>query len=142
MGPLPVIYLDTWIWLEYALEGEQEATALDVIEQARAREGAISTMGIAELDYILERESDRETADHLVSAVEDMDAIHIIPVSIEVARYASKVRSKYYERRSCELSYGDAIHVATASLLDCTELHTGDSDFEEIDEVDPIVHPV
>lgn len=141
MGPVPVIYLDTWVWLEYALGGELEATALDAIDQARERGGALSTMGVAELDYILTREADRNTADHLVSAIEDMDAVHVVPVTMEVARFASKLRSKYYERRSCELSYGDAIHIATASLLDCTELHTGDSDFEGVDELQAVVHP-
>lgn len=141
MGPVPVIYLDSWVWLEYALEGDLEPAARDAIDLARERGGALSTMGVAELDYVLTRETDRDTADELVSAIEDMDGFHVMSVSLEVARFASRIRSKYYERRTCELSYGDAIHIATASLLDCTELHTGDSDFDGVDEVDTVVHP-
>lgn len=71
-----MIYLDSWVWLEYGLRGDQWTIARDVIDDAREN----------------------------------------------------------------ELSYADAIHVATATLLDCDELHTGDSDFETVEEVPAVVH--
>ena len=135
-----MIYLDSWVWLEYGLRGDQWTDARDIIDDALADSGVISTIGLTEIDYILSREVDRTTADLVTSAIEDFDAIHVVPVSSEIALYASRLRSKYYERRENELSYADAIHVATAGLLDCAELHTGDADFESVREVETVVH--
>jgi predicted nucleic acid-binding protein len=59
-----------------------------------------------------------------------------MPITTEVAVTASDLRSKYYQRGGCELSYADAIHIATAAMTDCNTLYSGDPDFENIDEVD------
>lgn len=136
-----MIYLDSWVWLEFGLHGSHEASAHEVIDRARERGGAFSTIGLTEVEYVLERELNREAADYLSSAIEDMDGIHVVPVTVEVARRAAGIRTKYYQRRSRELSYADAIHVATAALLGCDEVHTGDADFDGIDEIDPVLHP-
>lgn len=135
-----MIYLDSWVWLEYGLGGDQQSAALDAIDTARDERGVVSTIALTEIDYILARDADRTTADLVTSAIEDIDAIHVVPVSSEVALYASRLRSKYYERRENELSYADAIHLATAILLDCDELHTGDEDFASIEELSTTVH--
>lgn len=135
-----MIYLDSWVWLEYGLDGDQRVTARNLIDDARENGGAVSTIALTEVDYILAREVDRKTADLVTSAMEDFETIHVVPVSSEVALRASRLRSKYYQRRENELSYADAVHVATAALLDCDELHTGDSDFERVDEVATVVH--
>lgn len=141
MGPAPVIYLDSWVWLEYGLDQAHEAIAAELIQEARRSGGAISTIGLTEVDYVLDRELDREAADAVTSAIDDLEGIHLVPVSVEAARLASTLRAKYYDRQTCELSYADAIHLATASLLGCSTLHTGDSDFEAVEEVDATVHP-
>lgn len=135
-----MIYLDSWVWLEYGLRDEQWTTAEEIIDEAAANGGVVSAIALMEVDYILAREVDRTAADLVTSAIEDFDEIHVAPVSTEVALFASRLRSKYYERRENELSYADAIHVATAALLDCAALHTGDADFEDVEEVDAIVH--
>ncbi|QCC50759.1 type II toxin-antitoxin system VapC family toxin [Halapricum salinum] len=140
MEASPVIYLDSWVWLEYGLRGDQWTGARKSIDDALADGGAVSTIALTEIDYILSREVDRTTADLVTSAIEDFDAIHIVPVSAEISLYASRLRSKYYERRDNELSYADAIHIATAGLLDCTALHTGDADFESVQEIETVVH--
>jgi len=135
-----VIYLDSWVWLEFGFRDEQWELAADAIDEARREGGAFSTIGLTEVDYILTREIDRETADFVTSAIEDFETIHVVPVSKEIAMYASELRSKYYQRRERELSYADAIHLATAAVLDCDRLYTGDSDFEDLDEIDAVVH--
>lgn len=136
-----MIYLDSWVWLEYGLGQDHDGVARECIEEARRSGGAISTIGLTEVDYVLARELDREAAAAVASAIEDLDGIHLVPVSVEVARLASTLRSKYYDRQARELSYADAIHLATASLLGCTTFHTGDSDFENVEEVEATVHP-
>lgn len=135
-----MIYLDSWIWLEYGLGGDQRDVARSAIDEAAETGGVVSTIALTEVDYVLARDVDRKTADLVTSAMEDHDEIHVVPVSGEVALYASRLRSKYYERGETELSYADTIHLATASLLDCEELHTGDGDFEAVDEVPTVVH--
>ena len=135
-----MIYLDSWVWLEYGLEQEHEVVAREIIDDARQHGGVVSTIGLTEIDYILTRELDRDSADQITSGIEDMERVSVVPVTTEVARLASTLRSKYYDRQTRELSYADAIHVATATLLDCTALHTGDDDFDGIDEVPAVVH--
>jgi len=135
-----VIYLDSWVWLEYGFRGDSWERARDAIDDARSDGGVVSTIALTEVDYILARDIDRETADLVTGAIEDFETIDVVPVSSEVALYASQLRSKYYQRRERELSYADAIHLATAALLDCDALHTGDADFEGVDEVNAVVY--
>lgn len=135
-----MIFLDSWIWLEYGLGGEQRETARKAIDTARETGGVVSTVTLMEVDYVLARDVDRTTADLVTSAMEDLEDVYVVPVSGEVALYASRLRSKYYERGETELSYADAIHLATATLLDCDELHTGDADFDGVEEVAAVVH--
>lgn len=135
-----MIYLDSWVWLEYGLGGERDEVARAVIDDAIEDGGVVSTIALTEVDYVLSREVDRTTADLVTSTMEDLESVHVVPVSSEVALYASRLRSKYYQRGETELSYADAIHLATATLLDCESLHTGDSDFEDVDELPTEVH--
>lgn len=135
-----MIYLDSWVWLEYGLGGERDDAARAAIDEAIEDGGVVSTIALTEVDYILSREVDRTTADLVTSTMEDVDSIHVVPVTSEIALYASRLRAKYYQRRETELSYADAIHLATATLLDCSSVHTGDSDFDEVEEVETVVY--
>ncbi|WP_254663331.1 PIN domain-containing protein [Haladaptatus sp. W1] len=135
-----VIYLDSWVWLEYGLDGTLSDIAEEMIHDARDTGGIVSSITLTEVDYILNREVGSETADLVTSAIEDFEQIHVVPVTSEIALYASRLRTKYYQRRERELSYADAIHLATAVLTDCETLHTGDSDFEDLDELETVVH--
>jgi len=48
-----------------------------------------------------------------------------------VAKYAAELRHNYYEPGERELSYADALHLATAVVHDdCRVLYTGDPDVE------------
>ncbi|ODR82936.1 hypothetical protein BG842_09385 [Haladaptatus sp. W1] len=129
-----MIYLDSWVWLEYGLDGMQSDIAEETIHDARDTGGIVSSIALTEVDYILNREVGSETADLVTSAIEDFEQIHVVPVTSEIALYASRLRTKYYQRRERELSYADAIHLATAVLTDCETLQTGDSDFEDVND--------
>ena len=135
-----MLYLDSWVWLEYGFEGDLWEVAEELIETAVERSAVFSTIGLAEVDYVLQRDVDRETADFVTSAIEDLDGVHVVPVTSEIALYGSQLRSKYYSRRERELSYADAIHIATAVLTDCDVIHTGDADFDDLDEIETVVH--
>lgn len=133
-------YLDTWVWVEYGLDGPHADTAEHVIESIG--DGAVtSTIALLETGYILTREIDQRAADYVTSAIEDLQNVHVVPVTAEIALYAAELRTRYYDRQDRQLSYADAIHLSTAILTDCTTLQTGDADFEGVTEIDAVVHP-
>lgn len=133
-------YLDTWVWIEYGLEGPNVNIAEDIIDGALDAGAVTSTITLLETAYILGREIDQSGADYVTSAIEDFESIHVIPVTAEIALYAAELRARY-NRQERQLSYADAIHLATAVLTDCDRLQTGDADFEGVTEIEAIVHP-
>lgn len=134
-------YLDTWVWIEYGLDGPHVSIAEDIIDVALDAGAVTSTITLLEVAYILARDIDRSGADFVTSAIEDFESIHVVPVTSEIARYAGELRSRYYDRQDRQLSYADAIHLATAVLTDCDRLQTGDTDFEGVTEIEARVHP-
>jgi predicted nucleic acid-binding protein len=58
-----------------------------------------------------------------------------MPVKDKVAVYAPAFDTNTTtETRT--ISYADTSHIATAAMTDCEKLYTGDSDFEEIKELE------
>jgi len=137
-----VIFLDSWVWLEFVFSGEQEDTAESVIERANTAEegGLIAPTIIAEVSYRVRVVEDRETAGEAVRAIQEFQYIESMPVINDIAEYAAELRFKYYEPGERELSYADAIHVATAVVHDdCTVVYSGDPDFADLDEIQTVV---
>ncbi len=130
-----MIFIDSWVWIEFFSEGEKSKKAEKVIKELERGEGVISSTVIMEVKYRIKKKYDRELSDRTVHAMEAFDNLTIPPVNSKVAKYAAEVRDKYYERNTKELSYADAIHIATAIMSDCETLYSGDPDFEDIDEV-------
>jgi predicted nucleic acid-binding protein len=63
-----------------------------------------------------------------------------MPVIDEIAAYAAELRFKYYDPGERELSYADAIHLATAAIHDdCDTLYSGDPDFAGLDEIETVI---
>lgn len=59
-----------------------------------------------------------------------------MPLINDIAAYAAKLRFTYYDPGERELSYADAIHLATAVVHDdCDMLYSGDPDFADVDEI-------
>lgn len=137
-----MIFLDSWVWLEYLFSGEQADEAADVIETADTADegGLIAPTIIAEVSYRVRRVEDDETAAEAIRAIRDYEHIECVPLVEEIAEYAAELRFKYYVPGERELSYADAIHLATAALHDdCETLYSGDPDFEGLNEVETVV---
>lgn len=137
-----MIFLDSWIWLEFLFEGDQKSEAEELIERADTLEegGLITPTVIVEISYRVRVVEDEETAGKAIHAIHSYEHIQSIPVIDEIAEYAAELRFKYYDSGKRELSYADAIHLATAVIHDeCHTLYSGDPDFEGIDEVDTVV---
>lgn len=137
-----MIFLDSWVWLEYVLGGEKESKAEELIERANtANEGGlVAPTVIAEVAYRVSDVANEETADRTVRAIRDFEHVESLPLVDDLAEYAAKLRYEYYEPGERELSYADAIHLATASVHDeCRALYTGDPDFADVDEIETVV---
>ena len=137
-----MIFLDSWIWLEFLFRGEQASEAESVIDQADSPDegGLITPTVLAEVSYRLHTVENGTVAREAVDAIHDYDHIESYPVIDEVGEYAAELRFKYYDRDERPLSYADAIHVAAASMHDdCHALYSGDPDFATVDEIETVV---
>ena len=134
-----MIFLDSWVWLEFIFSGDKEDEAESLIEQANTAEegGLIAPTIIADVSYRVRVVEDRETANEAVRAIREFQYIESMPLIDDIAEYAAELRFKYYEPGERELSYADAIHVATAVVHDdCSDLYSGDPDFADLDEIE------
>lgn len=137
-----MIFLDSWVWLEFLFEGDQADNAEAVIERADTADegGLIAPTVIAEVSYRIREQDDEATAEETIRAIRDYDHIESMPLIDAVAEYAAELRFKYYEPGERELSYADAIHLATAILHDdCHTLYSGDPGFEEVEEIETAI---
>lgn len=137
-----MIFLDSWVWLEYLLGGEGGDAAERVIARAAAggEGGLIAPTVVTEVAYRVRVASDGPTAEEAVRAMDDLDGVECLPLIAAVAEYAAELRYKYYDREDRAFSYADAVHLATATVHDdCTVLYSGDPDFEDVDEIETVV---
>ena len=137
-----MIFLDSWVWLEYIFSGDKENEARSLIEQANTPEknGLIAPTVLTEVSYRVRAVESEERADETVRAIRDFEYIESMPLVDDIAAYAADIRFRYYEPGDRELSYADAIHLATAVVHDgCDVLCSGDPDFADIDEIETVV---
>lgn len=137
-----MIFLDSWVWLEYLFSGEQEAEAERIIQHANSENvgGLISPTIIAEVSYRVRRVDDEATAEEAIRAIRECEHIDCMPLIDDIAEYGAELRFKYYEPGEREISYADAIHLATASAHDeCDTLYSGDPDFDGLNEIETVI---
>jgi len=131
-----MIFLDSWIWLEFFQDDEKAEQAEKIIGRMQEEGGIISTTVLTEVRYQIRRKYGEQKADKLTALITSFENLDIMPVTEKVAVYAADLRYKYYQRKSNQISYSDTIHIATAVMTNCDKLYTGDPDFKEIEEVD------
>jgi predicted nucleic acid-binding protein len=137
-----VIFLDSWVWLEFLFEGEQEEEAFSLIQRANSSEegGLITPLVLSEVGYRMRVEMGEETGQEAVETIRDHEYVESFPVGDDLAAYAAELRHDYYERRGCQISYADTVHLAAAIVHDdCHTFYTGDPDFEDVDEIKTVV---
>ena len=137
-----MIFLDSWVWLEFLFSGEKADKAESLIERANTADegGLIAPTVIAEVSYRIRTVEDESTATEAISAIRDYDHIDCLPLIDDIAEYAAELRFKYCSRAERELSYADAIHLAMATVHDdCHTLYSGDSDFTAVDEIETVI---
>lgn len=137
-----MIFLDSWVWLEYVFEGDAWRDAEAAIERANSpgTGGIVAATVVSEVSYRIRRARDADAASEAIEAIRSMDHVEVLPVTDEIAEFGAELRDTYSQRRELELSYADAIHVAmAASVTECETLYSGDPDFEAVDEVETVV---
>lgn len=131
-----MIFIDSWVWIEYFSEDERWKKAKRILKKLEEEKGVVSSLVLAEVRYRILSKFGTEKADRVIHAIESFENLQVVPVTAEVAKYGADLRNKYYQRGERELSYADAVHLATAVLVDCDRLYSGDPDFEEIEEIE------
>lgn len=92
------------------------------------------------MSYRVHSVEDEDTAEQAVRAMSEYEYIMNRPLFGGNAHYAASLRYTYFQPGECELSYADAIQLATAVMEDeCHTLYSGDPDFEDVDEIDTVV---
>ncbi|MGZ0745980.1 type II toxin-antitoxin system VapC family toxin [Haloparvum sp. AD34] len=137
-----MIFLDSWVWLEFLFSGDKADEAERVIERSNSPDegGLIAPTVLAEVSYRVRDVDDEATAEEAVRAIRDYEHVDSLPLIDEIAEYAAELRFEYYEPGERELSYADAIHLATAVVHDeCDTLYSGDPDFENLDEIETVI---
>lgn len=137
-----MIFLDSWVWLEYVFEGDRWRAAEAAIDEANSTDGGgiVAATAIAEIAHRIHRQADADTASEAVDAIRELEHVEVLPVTGEITERAAALRDKYYRRGDRELSYADAIHLAMADAVSgCDTLYSGDPDFEGVDEIDTVV---
>ena len=130
-----MIFIDSWVWLEYFQDDDKSEEAEKVLEEIRQDGGLICTTVLMEVRYQVRKKYDEQTADKLTAYISSFENLRIMPITEESALRAADIREKYYHRKENPISYADSIHIAAAELADCKTLYSGDPDFENIEEV-------
>jgi predicted nucleic acid-binding protein len=131
-----VIFLDSWVWIEFFAADERWRDAEAVIERISERGAVLAPTVLMEVRYRIGQKYDAERADRVVEVIQRFDELEIAPITTEAALTAARLREKYYQRGERELSYADAIHLAIAVMTDCDVLYSGDPDFDNLDEIE------
>src|SRR3989344_6300504 len=128
-----MIFLDSWVFLEYLGKAEKSDKCKELI--LGQEEKVISTIVIVELRYHGIKKFGLENTENIISLIEDEDSIITIPITKEIANMAADLRLKYYNEKKRPISFSDTLNLATAILTGCKKLYSGDPDFDGIDEI-------
>ncbi|MEX2720669.1 MAG: type II toxin-antitoxin system VapC family toxin [Candidatus Wukongarchaeota archaeon] len=129
-----MIYLDSWILIEYFSENEHWRKVEDILKRVLEEGAVISTIVLTEVSYRIQQKFGKKKSEEVLRTIEAIENLKILPVTKEVAIIATNLRIKYYSKQK-PVSYGDMIHLATAILSRCKILYSGDPDFKNIEEI-------
>lgn len=131
-------YVDSWLFLEAALKGEKGDMIFTLFEQFVEEGMATSCATLTEVKYKLLREVGVQKAEEQIQILMSLPNLIIVPVISTVALAAADLRNKYYTKER-QMSFADALHLATAKELGCTALYSGDQDFKNIEEIRTVI---
>ena|SRR3989338_8993015 len=94
-----MIFLDSWIWIEYFSDGEKLKESTEILEDITIEQGGvISTMVLTEVKYRIAKKFDVTKADWVITLIENFSNIKIIPVTKEIAKLSANLRAYPYRQ--------------------------------------------
>lgn len=128
-----VIGLDSWIFLEYFVEGLKFKSCKQLVLSKDTK--VMSAAALMEIRYRGTKIAGRTKARRFLHDIKIDPSVTIVDVDSKIAERAAGLRLKYYNKDERELSYADCIHIATAINSKCDKFYSGDPDFKGIKEI-------
>lgn len=131
-------YIDSWLFIEAVLEKAEKGKIAEFFELLEKEGMVTSCISLFETKYKLLKEIGEEETEQVLHYIMNMSNLVIVPVVSTIALNAAGLRKKYYSKER-QMSFADALHLATAKELNCTTLYSGDPDFKNIDEIRTVI---
>ena len=130
------VLFDSFVFLDLFLRQKGEETAEKYLNDAAEGKTStvVSSLCILEVKYHLLRKASEEKALDAIEYIKSMPEIEIVEATTEICELAASIRNKYYSNER-QLSFGDAVHIATAIKSGCKKIITGDADFKNLEEI-------
>ena len=131
------ILLDSYVLLDVILNSDKAPLAkkyLADVEKGKVT-GVVSTFGLLEVKYHVRKRLGHEKGEDACFLIRRMPNMEVISVSKNIAELAADIRNKYYDKKNRPMSFGDAVHIATAIESNCSRVVSGESDFKDIEEI-------
>lgn len=131
------IFLDSYIFLEVFLNGSKQVRAEHILSKIKNGEFhcIISAFALLEIKYHILRKLGHENAERAAYILRTYPNIGIVDMDEPIAELAANIRFKYYDKNKRPMSFGDAVHIATAIHTECDMLISGEEDFRNLDEI-------
>ena len=132
-----MIFLDSWVLLEFVFHGPRFKKAKKLLENIKSGKikGLINSIVLAELKYQVEKRLEKEKAEEIIFLIENFPNLEIVEVNKEIAKLGANLRVKYYKKPERMVSYADMINLATAIIKKCKVFYTGDPEFRNVEEI-------
>lgn len=134
-----MFFIDSWVWIDFFAEGEKHNESRKVLDDIIRSKAIINPIVLCEVRYRLSKKVGIEKAQDIIDLIEQIPNLYIVPVNSEIGKYAADLRLKYYQPKIREMSYSDALNLATAIKTGCKTLYSGDPDFQNIKEIQTII---
>lgn len=131
------ILLDSYVLLDVILNSDKAPLAkkyLADVEKGKVT-GVVSTFCLLEVKYHVMKRLGHEKGEDACFLIRRMPNMEVISVSKNIAELAADIRNKYYDKKNRPMSFGDAVHIATAIESNCSRVVSGESDFKDIEEI-------
>lgn len=132
MEQIPVIFLDTSIFLGFFLKDEEWREYKKILQSKSHK--VINTIVLMEIKYNGIKKFGLDKTREILFSIESDESVTIVPIVKEIAEYAADLRIKYYDKKR-QISFADTINLATAILTRCEIFYSSDKDFEKIEEI-------
>ncbi|MDP2717284.1 MAG: type II toxin-antitoxin system VapC family toxin [Candidatus Micrarchaeota archaeon] len=130
-------FVDSTVFLDLFTQSQRAERAREYLRQIQQgkRPAATSTFALLEVKYHLRRRLGHEKAEQAAYIIQTIPHLAVFELTQTIAAMAADIRFKYYDKKQKPVSFGDAIHIATAVHAACTRILTADSDFLGLDEI-------